>query len=90
MIHAIGDSANHTLLNIYEEVQRINGVKDRRSRIEHAQHLSIEDIPRFSHTTLLMMDAGLRNISATVLRQPMPLEVFWMLVPGLLLGLTGL
>ena len=47
MIHAIGDSANHTLLNIYEEVQRINGVKDRRSRIEHAQHLSIEDIPRF-------------------------------------------
>ena len=48
MVHAIGDSANHTLLNIYEQVSRENGPRDRRFRIEHAQHLLPEDIPRFA------------------------------------------
>lgn len=47
-IHAIGDRANHLLLNLYEEVARINGPRDRRFRIEHAQHLQREDIPRFA------------------------------------------
>ena len=44
---AIGDSANHTPLNIYERVIKENGIKDRRFRIEHAQHLSQNDIKRF-------------------------------------------
>lgn len=46
-IHAIGDRANAETLNIYEKIRSENGVRDRRSRIEHAQHLRMEDIPRF-------------------------------------------
>ncbi len=46
-IHAIGDRANAETLNIYEKLRTENGIRDRRSRIEHAQHLRMEDIPRF-------------------------------------------
>ncbi len=46
-IHAIGDKANHIVLGFYEEAERQNGARDRRFRIEHAQHLRQEDIPRF-------------------------------------------
>ena len=47
MIHAIGDRANATVLDIFERVARENGVRDRRFRIEHAQHLAPADIQRF-------------------------------------------
>ena len=47
-VHAIGDRANSTILNIYDSVVQNNGKHDRRLRIEHAQHLNIEDINRFS------------------------------------------
>jgi predicted amidohydrolase YtcJ len=47
MIHAIGDRANDLILSIYEQVARENGKRDRRFRIEHAQHLRAQDIPRF-------------------------------------------
>jgi predicted amidohydrolase YtcJ len=46
-IHAIGDRANATILDHYEAVEKSDGVRDRRFRIEHAQHLRQEDIPRF-------------------------------------------
>ena len=46
-IHAIGDKANHTVLDMYEEAGRQDGPRDRRFRIEHAQHLLRDDIPRF-------------------------------------------
>jgi len=46
-VHAIGDKANHIILDMYEEAERQNGARDRRFRIEHAQHLRMEDIPRF-------------------------------------------
>jgi predicted amidohydrolase YtcJ len=46
-VHAIGDKANHIILGMYEEAERQNGARDRRFRIEHAQHLRMEDIPRF-------------------------------------------
>jgi predicted amidohydrolase YtcJ len=46
-VHAIGDKANHLVLGMYEEAARRNGARDRRFRIEHAQHLRMEDIPRF-------------------------------------------
>jgi predicted amidohydrolase YtcJ len=46
-VHAIGDKANHIILGMYEEAMRQNGARDRRFRIEHAQHLRMEDIPRF-------------------------------------------
>lgn len=45
--HAIGDKANDTILNFYERIEREHGPRDRRLRIEHAQHLRPEDIPRF-------------------------------------------
>lgn len=43
-VHAIGDRANDFLLRVYREVDSINGKKDRRFRIEHAQHLSADAI----------------------------------------------
>jgi predicted amidohydrolase YtcJ len=46
-IHAIGERANATILDVYEKVEKENGDKDRRFRIEHAQHLRPEDIKRF-------------------------------------------
>ena len=47
MTHAIGDRANATILDYYEQVEKTNGARDRRYRIEHAQHLRLQDIPRF-------------------------------------------
>ena len=47
-IHAIGDKANHLILNMYEEAEKQNGERDRRFRIEHAQHLRADDIARFA------------------------------------------
>lgn len=48
MVHAIGDSANQTLLDIFQQVVQENGVRDRRFRIEHAQHLAAADISRIA------------------------------------------
>ena len=47
VIHAIGDRAINTLLNIYERVATENGDRDRRFRIEHSQHIAPADIPRY-------------------------------------------
>jgi predicted amidohydrolase YtcJ len=47
-IHAIGDRANRTILDFYERLEKKDGNRDRRLRIEHAQHLSAQDIPRFA------------------------------------------
>ena len=52
-VHAIGDAALHSLLNIYERVIKENGVRDRRLRIEHAQHLDPQDIKRFSELGII-------------------------------------
>lgn len=46
--HAIGDRANRTVLDIYEQALRETGKKDARLRIEHAQIVAPEDIPRFA------------------------------------------
>jgi predicted amidohydrolase YtcJ len=53
MIHAIGDRANDLILSIYEQVERENGPRDRRFRIEHAQHLRAQDIPRFKRDRII-------------------------------------
>lgn len=45
--HAIGDKANHIVLDMYERLEHEHGPRDRRLRIEHAQHLTAADIPRF-------------------------------------------
>jgi predicted amidohydrolase YtcJ len=46
-VHAIGDRANAEMLDIFGEAAKINGARDRRFRIEHAQHLRPEDCRRF-------------------------------------------
>ncbi len=48
MVHAIGDRAIRDLLDIYVEVADENGPRDRRFRIEHAQHIHPDDIARFA------------------------------------------
>ena len=47
-VHAIGDRANAAALDIAERLLRENGPRDRRMRIEHAQHLRAEDFVRFA------------------------------------------
>ena len=48
-IHAIGDKANRTLLDIFAEVQKQNGDQpNRRWRIEHAQHVRPQDFADFA------------------------------------------
>lgn len=51
--HAIGDKANTIILDIYEKVSRENGPRDRRFRIEHAQHLKPGDIERFKEINVI-------------------------------------
>jgi len=53
IIHAIGDRANDNILSIYERVAKENGDRDRRFRIEHAQHLRAQDIPRFARDKII-------------------------------------
>jgi len=47
-IHAIGDKGNCWVLDAYEKAQQVNGKRDSRHRIEHAQVLCDSDIPRFA------------------------------------------
>jgi predicted amidohydrolase YtcJ len=53
MIHAIGDQANDQILQIFEQATAKNGPRDRRFRIEHAQHLRAQDIPRFARAKVI-------------------------------------
>jgi len=48
MVHAIGDRAIRTQLDIFERVAREHGPRDRRFRIEHAQHIAPPEITRFA------------------------------------------
>jgi len=53
LIHAIGDQANDKILSCYEQVEKEDGHRDRRFRIEHAQHLRAQDIPRFARDKII-------------------------------------
>jgi hypothetical protein len=46
IVHAIGDKAIRTQLDIYQRVEKEDGPRDRRFRIEHLQHIAPPDIPR--------------------------------------------
>lgn len=48
VVHAIGDRANALQLDVFERVARENPPRDRRFRIEHAQHIAPVDIQRFA------------------------------------------
>jgi predicted amidohydrolase YtcJ len=47
-VHAIGDSANSLVLDLFERIVVANPAWDRRFRIEHAQHLHPKDFQRFA------------------------------------------
>jgi hypothetical protein len=46
--HAIGDAAIKTVLDLYQSVEKNDGPRDRRWRIEHAQHMAAADFERFA------------------------------------------
>jgi predicted amidohydrolase YtcJ len=52
-VHAIGERANRLILDIYDSVARAHGQRDRRFRVEHAQHLRPEDVPRFGRDGII-------------------------------------
>jgi hypothetical protein len=47
-VHAIGDRAINLILGIFERTAKEDGERDRRFRVEHAQHIAPADIPRFA------------------------------------------
>ena len=62
-VHAIGDRANRTVLDIFEAAFKSRpDLKDLRWRIEHAQHLDAADIPRFGQLGVI---ASMQGIHAT-------------------------
>jgi len=63
-VHAIGDRANRETLDIYESIFRANpGKRDLRWRIEHAQHLHPNDIPRFGQLGVIAAMQGIHCTS---------------------------
>ena len=52
-IHAIGDAANHQVLNAFEAAYKDVGGRQLRNRIEHAQVVALSDIPRFKQLDLI-------------------------------------
>ena len=63
-VHAIGDRANRETLNIFEQAFKANPTKrDLRWRVEHAQHLSPQDIPRFGQLGVIASMQGIHCTS---------------------------
>ena len=63
-VHAIGDRANREVLNIFERAYTANPQHDDlRWRIEHAQHLHIDDIPRFGQLGVVASMQGIHCTS---------------------------
>jgi predicted amidohydrolase YtcJ len=63
-VHAIGDRGNREVLNVYEkEIKSHPDQKDLRWRIEHAQHLNPEDMPRFKELGIIASMQGIHCTS---------------------------
>jgi predicted amidohydrolase YtcJ len=52
-VHAIGDKTNHQVLDAMEVAYKEVGGRELRNRIEHAQVVSMPDIPRFKKLDLI-------------------------------------
>ncbi|WP_444894264.1 amidohydrolase [Microbulbifer sp. TRSA001] len=52
-VHAIGDRANHIVLNHLETLNKAESQASHRHRVEHAQVIEVEDIPRFARLNLI-------------------------------------
>jgi predicted amidohydrolase YtcJ len=61
-VHAIGDRGNRETLDIFEAAYESAGPGDHRWRIEHAQHLHPDDIPRFGALGVI---ASMQGVHAT-------------------------
>jgi predicted amidohydrolase YtcJ len=61
-IHAIGDRANRETLDIFEEAYASRPGEDLRWRVEHAQHLHPDDVPRFGALGII---ASMQGVHAT-------------------------
>jgi predicted amidohydrolase YtcJ len=53
MTHALRADSVHMILDAYANVEHVNGARDRRLRIEHADLIDAGDIPRFAQTSVL-------------------------------------
>lgn len=64
-VHAIGDRANHEVLNIIDSTIQKHNLTDHdmRWRIEHAQHLDTLDIPRFKQLNVIASMQGIHCTS---------------------------
>jgi hypothetical protein len=63
-VHAIGDRANRETLDIFERAFKANPTKkDLRWRVEHAQHISAQDIPRFGALGVIASMQGIHCTS---------------------------
>ena len=66
-VHAIGDRANREVLNIYEKMfKEFPSQFPRRWRIEHAQHLHPDDIPRFGKLGVIASMQGIHCTSDAI------------------------
>jgi predicted amidohydrolase YtcJ len=61
-VHAIGDRGNRLVLDAYEKAYKSVGGKELRNRIEHAQVVSLDDIPRFKTLNII---ASMQPVHAT-------------------------
>jgi predicted amidohydrolase YtcJ len=52
-IHAIGDAANHQVLDAFDAAYQAVGGRQLRNRVEHAQVVALTDIPRFKQLDLI-------------------------------------
>lgn len=48
MTHSLRADTAHMVLDAYEELEKTNGPRDRRLRMEHADVVAAEDLPRFA------------------------------------------
>ncbi len=62
-VHAIGDRANRTTLDIFEDALREVPTADHRFRIEHAQILHYQDLPRFAELDVIPSMQGSHQTS---------------------------
>ena len=65
-VHAIGDRGNRETLNIYEEAFKRHPEKNGKAlrwRVEHAQHISAPDIPRFGQLGVIASMEGIHCTS---------------------------
>jgi hypothetical protein len=53
MTHAYRPDTSHLVIDTYEEVERVNGPRDRRLRIEHADFLPAQDVPRAAKLSVI-------------------------------------